>query len=88
VAATLAQFEYRSSTRPLPAAAAKKGLEQIYSGHRFFTDRRILPPQSNSQALYQGWSGRLDFYTQEDSDETRTTQAEFLTAVRMNATVH
>jgi len=30
----------------------------------------------------------LDLYTQEDSDETRAAQGEFLTAVGMNATVH
>ena len=29
----------------------------------------------------------LDLYTQEDSDETRAAQGEFLTAVGMNATV-
>jgi len=30
----------------------------------------------------------LDLYTQEDSDETRAAQGEFLTAVGMNATMH
>ena len=30
----------------------------------------------------------LDLYTQEDSDETRATHGEFLSAVGMNATVH
>ncbi|MGE5818420.1 MAG: hypothetical protein ACM37Z_10380, partial [Deltaproteobacteria bacterium] len=30
---------------------------------------------------------KLDLYTQEDSDETRAAQGEFLTAVGMNATV-
>jgi hypothetical protein len=30
----------------------------------------------------------LDLYTQEDSDETRAAQGEFLTAAGMNATVH
>ncbi len=29
----------------------------------------------------------LDMYTQEDSDETRTAQSEFLAAVGMNATI-
>ena len=29
----------------------------------------------------------LDLYTQEDSDETRAAQSEFLTAVGMNVTV-
>jgi hypothetical protein len=30
----------------------------------------------------------LDLYTQEDSDDTRAAQGEFLTAAGMNATVH
>ncbi len=30
----------------------------------------------------------LDLYTQEDSDETRAAQGEFLTAVGMNTTVN
>jgi len=30
----------------------------------------------------------LDVYAQEDSNETRAAQGEFLTAVGMNATVH
>ena len=30
----------------------------------------------------------LDLYTQEDSDETRAAQGEFLTAVGTNQTVH
>jgi len=33
-------------------------------------------------------STTLDVYAQEDSNETRAAQGEFLTAVGMNATVH
>jgi integrase len=81
--------------------AAKKAGVEIADGQRFglhnlrhslsnwlVNKAKVEPKTVQGILRHAKIQTTLDLYTQEDSDETRAAQGEFLTAVGMNATVH
>jgi integrase len=81
--------------------AAKKAGVHIEDGQRFglhnlrhslsnwlVNKAKVEPKTVQGLLRHSKIQTTLDLYTQEDSDETRAAQGEFLSAVGINATIH